>query len=180
MNNCPHYLEYIAFYTVNVQLSVFLIKKEDTIKKILIITLIILIIFSNYSYGKYFEKYILNYSTKIARPVFVVESDETKVIEKFENLEKEEYFFTIKNYDDIGINQIKFSYYFELEGMQDGIKYELINQTTEQVVNFENGKSSNFNIVLEKDVQEYCLIIYFSKSSIIENTKINLKICTDI
>ena len=64
--------------------------------------------------------------------------------------------------------------------MQDGIKYELINQTTEQVVNFENGKSSNFNIGLDKDVQEYCLIIYFSKSSIIENTKINLKICTDI
>ncbi|MBP3597505.1 MAG: hypothetical protein J6J60_08980 [Clostridia bacterium] len=142
--------------------------------------MIILIIFSNYSYGKYFEKYILNYSTKIARPVFIVESDEMKEIQEFEDLEKEQYFFSIKNFDDTGVNQIKFSYYFELEGEQDEIEYELINQTTNQVINFENGKTNRFNIGLEKEIQEYCLSIDFSKSFIKENTKINLKIYADI
>lgn len=103
-----------------------------------------------------------------------------KEIEEFEDLEKERYFFSIKNFDDTGVNQIKFSYYFELEGEQDEIEYELINQTTNQVIKFENGKTNRFNIGLEKEIQEYCLSIDFSKSSITENTKINLKIYADI
>ncbi len=122
----------------------------------------------------------MEYATKIANPVFVIESDETVVVETFNENKIKDYKFSIKNFDDNRVNQIEMLYYFELQGIPENINYQLLNLTTNEIVKFNNGISDKFVLGLEKKITEYCFSLEVLENDIQNNTKINLKIITDI
>lgn len=134
----------------------------------------------NIVYGKYIEKFYVEYTTKIANPILVIESDETVVVENFNENKIKDYKFVIKNFDDTRVNQTEMHYYFELQGIHDNINYKLLNLTTNEIVKFNNGISDKFVLGLERKITEYCFSLEVLESDIQNNTKINLKILTDI
>lgn len=154
-----------------------MIIKEDKINKKLIILLCFFIILEcNISYAKFSEKNIIKYKTKLGKCLFYIGSSEENVIEDFNNLEIEEFSFNIKNFNEIECSSIESTYYFEISGIEENIKYYLYDITENKEIKFENNKSENFKLGLNKNNKDYCLKIDFLESDIKENCEIILKI----
>lgn len=115
------------------------------IKVLIIITLIFIIfiiglLMSN-TYSKFISKIAGKSNTEVAEPIFILENTDKKVLDS-SNTEID-YYFTIKNYNDIKKSDVDLKYNIEITPIQDksiilslykdNQKIELTNQKTQYV-----------------------------------------------
>ncbi len=140
--------------------------------------LIVYIFTYNLVYAKYCEKIKQKYVTKIAEPIFILETDEKKIVEYSDNINSEIYRFSIKNYKENKINSITMYYQFEILGLDENIKYQVWDISKNKNVEIKDGKSSFFCLGIDKKENKYCIIVDLLNSKINKNLNIDLKINT--
>ena len=143
------------------------------VKKIILIIIITIIIFSKNSFGKYFTKFQLESNNEITEPVISIENDETININIINN---KTYNFKIKNYNNEGkINEINIEYYISISSIKD---VSLKVYKNNQEIKLNNGSTDKYSLnknIKQEDV--YKIEIVFLDDSAKEIfEEINMKI----
>ena len=156
--------------------------KKIIIKKIVLFIIIIFAFsynaFNSYVWAKYSTEYIINASTKIAKPIVKIEGEETKEITVF--APHASYLFSIKNYNELEeINEVKMKYYIQIVSE----KIELLEihlYKGEEEILLTDYKTGEMELEIgEKQEDEYCLDVKFIgniEEDLLENVQANLEI----
>ena len=128
--------------------------------------------------AKFVEKYSICYKSKIAVPIFIVESDVKKIITPLDSNDIEEFYFSVKNYDEKNISSMSYGYYIKLNFGNSDVKYEVFNVTEDKKVGFKDRKSELQYMGFDKREVEYKLVIDLINSNINETTNIDMSINT--
>ena len=153
-------------------------KGGSIIKKVVIFFIIFIIVNTNFVLAKFVEKYSISYQTKIAVPICIVESDEKKIVTPLASNDIEEFYFSVKNYDEKNISSMSYGYYINLNFGNSDVKYEVFNITEDKKVGFKDRKSELQYMDFDKREVEYKLVIDLINSNINETTNIDMSINT--
>lgn len=124
---------------------------------------LIILLVSGFSYSKYKSEQKQLISGSVAKPIFIIQKDDTKIINTNSNLENYEYNFSIMNYDNNICSDVAIAYQIVVDVDNSNLIYKLFDEKGNEVV-FSNNKSPIF--VLDNYIntkQSYRMVI--SKSS---------------
>lgn len=143
------------------------------VKKIILIIIITIIIFSKNSFGKYFTRFQLESNNEITEPVISIENDETININSINN---KTYNFKIKNYNNEGkLSGLNIEYYISISSIKD-VSLKVYKNNDEIKLN--NGNTDKYS--LDKNTKQedvYQIEIVFLDDSAREIfEEINMKI----
>ena len=129
---------------------------------IAIILIIIILLFVPKAYAKYIDAITLKNSTQIAKPVFIVEGNESSKINSINNIGY--YEFSVKNYNESTISEIGFYYVIEVITKPDkSINFELYKG--DEKIELENLKTKQIYIEANNKIeQKYKLKIVYDKT----------------
>lgn len=139
-------------------------KKEAIL--IILITLILIILFSGTSLGKYFSKTNLEVKYEIAKPILKIEGDSVLNINR---VKEETYKFKIKNYDETNqITEVDLEYYIEIiSGANENFNFKIYKDNVK--VNINGNKTEKFLLSKEeKQEDNYKIEILFNNISVQE------------
>lgn len=146
---------------------------KKIIKIIILFILIIINIFPLKSLARYYRKISdIKCCFEIAEPIIIVENQDTIINE---NVQIEEFYFSIKNYNEIKVSEIDFLYEIEIKKSNENfpVKYELYDcSSSEELLNGKNKVVSKIN-KNKKINKKYKLVIILDDKS-------NYSIATDI
>lgn len=155
-------------------------------RKISILLIIIIITFSSNVLARYYEKISdIKLSLNIAEPIINVEKNQDTLIKSINSkTPMQEFYFTIKNYNNIEnvkkISEVDFEFEIEIKNLNDAfpIKYTLYDCLTNENVVLENNKTSK--IYMYKNIEfERCYklcVIYESNNSKSTSTNIDIEV----
>lgn len=151
------------------------------IKKVSIIFLISLIIFSGYSMAKYAGSIRIKGSAQIAEPILVVENDPT--INITETNPEGEYIFKVKNYNKLGkVTDVDLKYYIEILPNSSGIINIELYQN-DRKIELNDNKTEYIEISKDKkEEREYKVKLTFNKDTEVKNDvvdKIQIRVHTE-
>lgn len=147
------------------------------IKKIIITTIIISLLFNTKVIGRFYEKLDrIKVSSVIAQPIFKFEQMvETIDINNFNEESEKEYIFKIKNFEikeenQKRISQVSFEVTIEILNLSNNfpVKYQLYDENKELILK----ENKSEKILIEKDIEFekiYRLVVYFDKSFNMQN-----------
>lgn len=125
---------------------------------------ILLLLFTGIVYGKYVITEKLISTTSVAKPIFIIEGQETTKINEINNIGY--YEFSIKNFNETDISDIGFLYTIEIiSDLDENVKFELYN--TEIQIPLENLKTQELSICgNEKVEQKYKLKVIYDNTNL--------------
>lgn len=141
--------------------------KEYNLKVITIITtifIILLLLFTGYTFAKNIGDTIINTKGEIAEPIFIIENNPIIDITATENYGN--YSFKIKNYDDKGkLSEVDMQYYIEiLSNLDETIGYKIYEN--EKEIKLENNKTNLLKILKDsKNEKSYRIEFSYNKDS---------------
>ena len=109
-------------------------------------------------------------------PVLNVISDEKKIIKSLDGVDSEEFFFSVKNWDEKYTNSMNYYYKFEINFEESDINYQIWNLEKNERVNFSNNESELLYMDLNKKEVKYKLVVDLINSHIPKSTNINVKV----
>ncbi len=109
-------------------------------------------------------------------PVLNVVSDEKKIIKSLDVVDSEEFYFSVKNWDDKYTSSMDYYYEFQINFDDSDINYQVWNLEKNERVNFSNNKSDLLYMDLIKKEVRYKLVVDFLNSHISSSTNITLKV----
>ena len=114
------------------------------------------------TYAKYITSKKINKTLDVAKPVFVVEGEETTKISKINNIGY--YEFSIKNFNETNISEVGFIYTIEIiSDKHESIQFELYKE--EDIIKLDNLKTEPISIGgKEKIEQKYKLKVVYDSS----------------
>lgn len=128
----------------------------------------------------------INVGGSIAKPIFVIEKDDTIVKENVSEYNlTADYNFVVKNYNDENINEVVLKYNIIIESDNDEIEttYKLYDITTEETEIFldSENRSEDLEIgISEKEERRYKLSVIANTSTNLNNNDLNVKIKIDV
>lgn len=136
--------------------------KKKTIIWIVILAIGIIFLSSHIVYAKYITVDKISSTTKIAKPIFIVEGKEATKINEINNIGY--YEFSVKNFDETNTSEIGFEYTIEIISKTDeSIQYELYNE--EEQIPLYNLKTQQISIAgNEKNEHIYKLKVIYDKT----------------
>lgn len=140
---------------------------KNTTILVMLITFILIILFSGISLGKYFSNVNVEVKSKIAKPIIEIEGEPTLNINTVK--EKEIYKFKIKNYDEANqITEVNVEYYIEIiSEINENINFKIYRE--DEQLNINGGKTEKFLLSKEKqDEHNYKIEILFNNISVQE------------
>ena len=140
-------------------------KKE--IAHIIPIIVILIILFSKTSLGKYFNKINIEVKSEKEKPILKIEEDTTLNINTVK--EKEIYNFKVKNYDETNkVTEVDLEYYIEiLPKENENIKFKIYKE--DKKLNIYPNKTEKFLLSKEqKQEDNYKIEILFNNISVLE------------
>lgn len=140
-------------------------KKE--IAHIIPIIVILIILFSKTSLGKYFNKINIEVKSEKEKPILKIEEDTTLNINTVK--EKEIYNFKVKNYDETNkVTEVDLEYYIEiLPKENENIKFKIYKE--DKKLNIYANKTEKFLLSKEqKQEDNYKIEILFNNISVLE------------
>ena len=142
------------------------ILKTKLLKIIFILSIIALIVTGiNVVNGQYMQTHTLKASTKIAKPIIIMEEGEKINIDGTSN--EQEYQFKIKNYNEKNeISDVQMNYYLQILGNKDkAIEFELYEN--EKIIPIINNKTQTLKLGNKtKEEKNYILKIKYNKSGL--------------
>ena len=122
-----------------------------------------ILLFTGYSYSKYKILKYGNITGNVAKPIFIIEKEDTKIIEVGDASNNMEYNFSIKNYSNVSSTEVPISYRIIIDS-DDGVLYKIFDSHGEEVV-INDGKSPNFILDTTNPIkQSYKLVILNANS----------------
>ena len=122
--------------------------------------ILIILLISGFSYSKYKTEQTKVISGGVAKPIFIIQKDDTKVIDSTYNLNNYEYNFSIKNYENDICSDVSIAYQIVVDvGDANSFAYKLLDENGKEV-ELSNNKSSTF--ILDNHIktkQSYKLVI---------------------
>lgn len=138
--------------------------KNKKILLILILFVIVLILLVGSTYSSFFGNISGFSATKVAEPVFILENTDKKVLDA-SNTEID-YYFSIKNYDNNKVNEVKLKYMLEISPKQDDA-IVLTLYKDNQIVKLTNQSTSYIALGhTNKENQEYRLNVKYDKTKL--------------
>jgi len=153
--------------------------KEVVIKKLVFLFgtfLILIILNNNIVFAKLSEKIVNKYQTKIGLPVLNVIAEEKKIITNLENLDSEEFYFTVQNWNENSVSSMSYYYEIQIDFGDDDINFQVWDLNKNERINFTNNKSDMLYMDLKKTEIKYKLVVDVLNSNITKTTNINLNI----
>lgn len=129
----------------------------------MLLTIAIIFISTHIVYAKYITTEKIRATIGIAKPIFIVEGEETTKINEINNIGY--YEFTIKNFDETNISETGFLYTIEIiSNTDETIQFELYNE--EAQIPLENLKTQKLSISgNEKIEQKYKLKVTYNNAN---------------
>ena len=122
--------------------------------------ILIILLISGFSYSKYKTEHTKVISGGVAKPIFIIQKDDTKVIDNNSNLNNYEYSFSIQNYENDICSDVSIAYQIVIDvGDANSFAYKLLDENGKEV-ELSNNKSSTF--ILDNHIktkQSYKLVI---------------------
>lgn len=116
------------------------------------------------------------YQTKIGLPVLNVISDEKKIIKNLDGLESEDFYFTVRNWDENSNSTMNYYYEIHIDFGDNDVSYQVWDLNKNERINFSNNKSEILYMDLNKAEVKYKLVIDLLNSKISKLANINLSI----
>lgn len=122
-----------------------------------------ILLFTGYSYSKYKILKYGNITGKVAKPIFIIEKEDTKIIEVGDASNNMEYNFSIKNYSDLSSTEVPISYRIIIDS-DESVSYKIFDSYGKEVA-INGGKSKDFVLdTINPTKQSYKLVILNANS----------------
>ena len=137
---------------------------------------IIMVLFSETSFSKYFSKTNLEIESEIAKPILEIEGDTTLNINTVK--EKETYILKVKNYDETNkITEVDLEYYIEIMPKDnENTKFKIYKEDRE--LNMYENKTEKFLLTREKAQEDNykieILLNNISVQEIVQNIEVKV------
>ncbi len=130
---------------------------------ILCIILFLACILTTGTYSRFFGKILGESKTEIAEPVFVLENTDKKTVNN--SNQEVDYYFKVKNYDNLNINEVNLKYMIEITPAQDkAITLTLYKDN--QKIDLNNQKTSYIGLGhTTKQEHQYRLNVKYNKNN---------------
>ena len=142
----------------------------------IIICIVIIILNSNKVFAKIAERVVRKYQTHIGMPVLNVVADEKKIVTSIDGSYSEEFYFSVKNWDENYISSMDYYYEIKINFEESDINYQVWNLDKNEMLDFNNNKSKLLYMDLTKQEVKYKLVVDLLNSTIPKSTSINLNI----
>lgn len=130
----------------------------------LCLILFILKLFTTDTYSSFFGKILGKAQTEIAEPIFVLEHTDKKAIDN--SNEEIDYYFKVKNYNNLNVNEVNLKYMLEITPIQDK-SIVLTLYKDNQKIDLNEQKTSYISLGhSNKETHEYRLNVKYDKSSL--------------
>ena len=149
------------------------------IKLLILISVLIVILFPKNVLARYYQSFLkINGKATIAEPIIRVEPlQETITAEINKNVQIQEYFFIVKNYENDSnnnkrINEVDFSFYIEIENSNDNfpVKYELYDCETNLEILKDSNRTESMDIIKNEEYEKkYKLLVNWNELPIMSN-----------
>lgn len=122
-----------------------------------------ILLFTGYSYSKYKILKYGNITGNVAKPIFIIEKEDTKIIEVGDASNNMEYNFSIKNYSDVSSTEVPISYRIIIDS-DESVSYKIFDSYGKEVA-INGCKSKDFVLdTINPTKQSYKLVILNAKS----------------